>query len=161
MYYGDRDLYANYAELRQRIGLVPQDDILHPQLAVRPALSYAAQLRFPHDTPRSDQEQRIDEVLDELELTDRAGLQISRLSGGQRKRTSVALESPTRPSLLFLDEPTSGLDPGMDKSVMQRLEVGRRGSLGRSGYPQCRQPGAVPLPAGISPWRSAGLFRAA
>src|SRR4051794_26592414 len=56
--YGGRDLYDDYDELRQRIGLVPQDDILHPQLRVRPALSYAARLRFPPDVPRSDRRPR-------------------------------------------------------------------------------------------------------
>ncbi len=119
--YGGRDLYRNYDELRQRIGLVPQDDILHPQLTVRRALSYAARLRFPAEIPRAEREQRIDEVLAELNLTGQARQRIASLSGGQRKRTSVALELLTRPSLLFLDEPTSGLDPGLDKSVMRTL----------------------------------------
>jgi ABC transport system ATP-binding/permease protein len=119
--YGGRDLYHNYDELRQRIGLVPQDDILHPQLTVRRALSYAARLRFPAEVPRAEQEQRINEVLAELSLTGQASQRIASLSGGQRKRTSVALELLTRPSLLFLDEPTSGLDPGLDKSVMRTL----------------------------------------
>jgi ABC-type multidrug transport system ATPase subunit len=121
--YAGRDLYDSYDELRQRIGLVPQDDILHPQLTVRRALRYAAQLRFPADTPAKERNQRVEEVIDELGLTTQARQRISTLSGGQRKRTSVALELLTRPSLLFLDEPTSGLDPGMDKSVMQTLRT--------------------------------------
>jgi ABC transport system ATP-binding/permease protein len=119
--YGGRDLYEDYDELRQRIGLVPQDDILHPQLTVGRALAHAARLRFPPDVPAADREHRITEVLDELGLAERAGQRIDSLSGGQRKRTSVALELLTRPSLLFLDEPTSGLDPGLDKQVMQSL----------------------------------------
>lgn len=119
--YADRDLYADYDELRQRIGLVPQDDILHPQLTVRRALAYAARLRFPSDTTDDERDRRIAEVIGELGLGGQADQRIDSLSGGQRKRTSVALELLTRPSLLFLDEPTSGLDPGLDKSVMRTL----------------------------------------
>ncbi|MFF8844295.1 FHA domain-containing protein [Streptomyces sp. NPDC015127] len=119
--YDGRDLYRDYAELRQRIGLVPQDDILHPQLTVRRALGYAAELRFPEDTAKSERDARVDEVIRELGLEQRAGQPIHSLSGGQRKRVSVALELLTKPSLLFLDEPTSGLDPGMERSVMHML----------------------------------------
>ena len=119
--YDDRNLYQNYAELRHRIGFVPQDDILHTPLTVRRALNYAARLRFPHDVSAAEREHRIDEVLSELGLTAHANQRIDSLSGGQRKRTSVALELLTKPSLLFLDEPTSGLDPGYEKSVMQTL----------------------------------------
>ncbi|WP_128979376.1 FHA domain-containing protein [Streptomyces roseicoloratus] len=119
--YDGRDLYRDYAELRQRIGLVPQDDILHLQLTVRRALGYAAELRFPEDTAPAERRARVDEVITELGLEERAGQPIHSLSGGQRKRVSVALELLTKPSLLFLDEPTSGLDPGMDRSVMHML----------------------------------------
>ncbi|RAG80682.1 ABC transporter ATP-binding protein, partial [Streptacidiphilus pinicola] len=119
--YDGRDLYQDYAELRQRIGLVPQDDILHTQLTVRRALGYAAELRFPGDTSKAERRARVAEVITELGLEQRADQVISSLSGGQRKRVSVALELLTKPSLLFLDEPTSGLDPGMDRSVMHML----------------------------------------
>ncbi|CAM5734216.1 ABC transporter ATP-binding protein [Streptomyces badius] len=119
--YDGRDLYRDFAELRQRIGLVPQDDILHAQLTVRKALGYAAELRFPQDTAKAERQARVSEVIRELGLEQRADQPIHSLSGGQRKRVSVALELLTKPSLLFLDEPTSGLDPGMDRSVMHML----------------------------------------
>lgn len=119
--YDGRDLYRDYAELRQRIGLVPQDDILHAQLTVHSALSYAAELRFPQDTAKAERQARVEEVVRELGLEQRATQPVHSLSGGQRKRVSVALELLTKPSLLFLDEPTSGLDPGMDRSVMHML----------------------------------------
>ncbi|MFL6110810.1 MAG: ATP-binding cassette domain-containing protein [Catenulispora sp.] len=121
VFYNGRDLYANYAELRNRVGYVPQDDILHPQLKVRDALRYAARLRFPPDTAAAERDHRVEEVMAELGLTERAELAVEKLSGGQRKRTSVAIELLTRPSLLILDEPTSGLDPGYEKSVMDLL----------------------------------------
>ncbi len=121
MLYDGRDLYKHYAELRHRIGLVPQDNILHTQLTARRALRYAAELRFPKDTSKRERERRIDEVLAELSLTEHAGTRTSAMSGGQQKRVNVALELLTKPSLLFLDEPTSGLDPGLDKSVMEML----------------------------------------
>lgn len=119
--YDNRNLYLQFAELRHRIGLVPQDDILHTALKVRTALRYAAKLRFPGDVAEAERNARVEEVLAELKLDIHADKRIHSLSGGQRKRVSVALELLTKPSLIFLDEPTSGLDPGMDRDVMQLL----------------------------------------
>ncbi len=119
--YDGRDLYANYPELRHRIGLVPQENILHTQLSAARALRYAAELRFPRDTSAGERERRIGEVLEELSLTAHANTRASSLSGGQQKRVNVALELLTKPSLLFLDEPTSGLDPGLDQQVMEMM----------------------------------------
>jgi ABC transport system ATP-binding/permease protein len=119
--YDNRDLYRHYAELRYRIGLVPQESVLHTQLTARRALQYSAELRFPADTKASERDARVDEVMGELGLTKHAGTRADRLSGGQLKRVNVAQELLTKPSLLFLDEPTSGLDPGLDKSVMEQM----------------------------------------
>jgi ABC-type multidrug transport system ATPase subunit/ABC-type transport system involved in multi-copper enzyme maturation permease subunit len=118
---GGRDLHKEYGDLSQRIGLVPQADILHTRLTVRQALNYGAALRFPSETSRAEREARVEEVMEKLELTPRAELRIDKLSGGQRKRASIGLELLTKPSILVLDEPTSGLDPGLDAHVMETL----------------------------------------
>ncbi|AHH15792.1 putative ABC transporter, permease/ATP-binding protein [Nocardia nova SH22a] len=116
-----RNLHAEYEAMRSRIGMVPQDDVLHRQLTVRQALGFAAELRLPPDSSKADRQQVIDGVLKELSLTEHADTRVDRLSGGQRKRASVALELLTGPALLLLDEPTSGLDPALDRQVMTML----------------------------------------
>jgi ABC transport system ATP-binding/permease protein len=119
--YGGRDLYADYDELRMRIGFVPQQDIVHGGLTVREALGYAAELRFPEDVSTEERVARVDEVIGELGLAEAADVAVDDLSGGQRRRVSVGLELITKPSLLFLDEPTSGLDPGYERTLMELL----------------------------------------
>ncbi|WP_144209921.1 ABC transporter permease, partial [Mycobacterium tilburgii] len=115
------NIHTEYASLRSRIGMVPQDDVVHRQLTVNQALGYAAELRLPPDTSKADRDQVVAQVLEELELTKHADTRVDKLSGGQRKRASVALELLTGPSLLILDEPTTGLDPALDRQVMMML----------------------------------------
>ena len=116
--YNGQDYYKNMALYSTQIGYVPQDDIVHRDLTVERALYYAAKLRLPSDFTEDQIARRIDEVLDEVELTHRRSLMVRDLSGGQRKRVSIALELLANPSIFFLDEPTSGLDPGLDRKMM-------------------------------------------
>lgn len=115
------DTYKNYDVIRNRIGFVPQQDIIHKELTVYQALDYAAQLRMPSDTTKEERQVRILEVLEELDLSNRQDVQISGLSGGQQKRVSIGVELLTKPGLFFLDEATSGLDPGTETSFMLLL----------------------------------------
>lgn len=115
------DLYRNFDAYRNEMGYVPQDDIIHIELSVYKALDYAARLRMPADTTPAEREQRIRQVLEELDLTSCADRAIKQLSGGQRKRVSIGVELLTRPSLFFLDEATSGLDPATEAQMMKLL----------------------------------------
>lgn len=118
---GGDDLYANYHCYRGEIGYVPQDDILHRSLTVEDALRFTARLRLPVDTSDAEIEARIVRVLEEVEMSAARQQRIDELSGGQRKRISIASELLADPSLFFLDEPTSGLDPGLEKKMMYTL----------------------------------------
>src|SRR5207244_9345298 len=84
------ELYRAYDALRPLIGYVPQENVLPVQLPLRRALKYIARLRLPADLGQRDVDRRIEEVLRNLDLFDRADLSISRLSGGQQKRASIA-----------------------------------------------------------------------
>lgn len=101
------------------VGYVPQDDIIHLEMPLRRTLRYAALLRLPAGTSAAAAERIVDETLRSLDLADRADVPVRALSGGQRKRASIAVELLTRPRFFFLDEPTSGLDPSTAADVMR------------------------------------------
>lgn len=104
------DLAQNYDYLKTQIGYVPQDDIVHRELTVQQSLYYAAKLRLDH----ADEDfikRKVEEVLLDLNITHIRENLVGSISGGQRKRVSIAVEILTDPLILFLDEPTSPLDP--------------------------------------------------
>jgi len=105
------------------MGYVPQEDIVHADLTVQEALGYQARLRLGSAVPARTRDARIGYVLSLLGLTEQRGQLVATLSGGQRKRVSIACELLNEPSIIFLDEPTSGLDPGLDKRMMLLLRL--------------------------------------
>ena len=113
------DLYEHLDSIKQSIGYVPQDDIIHRELTVFRTLYYVAKLRLSRDVSRKEINQIIEEVMDVTGLTERRNVPINQLSGGQRKRVSIAVELITKPSVIFLDEPTSGLDPATEEKIMK------------------------------------------
>jgi ABC-type multidrug transport system ATPase subunit len=115
------DFYDQIDAYRAMVGYVPQDDTLHRELPVARALAYTARLRLPADTSGAEIDARVARVLEEVDMTAHRDKRIDRLSGGQRKRVSIAAELLAEPSLFFLDEPTSGLDPGLEKRMMATL----------------------------------------
>ncbi len=113
------DLYKHLDSLKQSVGYVPQDDIIHRELTVYRTLYYVARLRLSRDVTAPEIEQIVSEVLDVTGLSERRDVPVAQLSGGQRKRVSIAVELITRPSVIFLDEPTSGLDPATEEKIMK------------------------------------------
>ncbi|MCC6749378.1 MAG: FHA domain-containing protein [Deltaproteobacteria bacterium] len=122
------DFYAHYEQLKHQVGYVPQDDIIHPQLTIERTLHYAAKLRLPPGTSPQKRKERVQDVLSMLELYDHRHKPVYKLSGGQRKRASIAVELLTEPAIIYLDEPTSGLDPNLEEKMMLLLrELTQRG----------------------------------
>lgn len=103
------------------IGYVPQDDIIHREMPLRRTLHYAARLRLPAGTSVERADQVVDQTMHALDLADRGDVAVRALSGGQRKRASIAVELLTEPRFFFLDEPTSGLDPSTAAEVLRVL----------------------------------------
>jgi len=117
------DFYQELESFRSQLGYVPQSDILHTSLTVEKALDYAARLRLPSNLTPDERNRRIDTVLDTVAMNTEAirKTRIANLSGGQRKRVSIAAELLADPKLIYLDEATSGLDPGLEKKMMHTL----------------------------------------
>ncbi len=117
------DFYKEYEAFRSQLGYVPQNDILHTTLTVEKALDYAARLRLPVSVSVEERKRRINAVLDTVSMNTETirKTRVGDLSGGQRKRVSIAAELLADPKMIYLDEATSGLDPGLEKKMMHTL----------------------------------------
>lgn len=116
------NLYESYDVLKNIIGYVPQQDIVYDNLTLFQMLDYAAKLRLPDDTTAEERRKRVQTVINMVELTGKENTMIRLLSGGQKKRASIAVELLSDPGLFFLDEPASGLDPGTEYNLMRTLK---------------------------------------
>lgn len=114
-------LYKNFDAIKRDIAMVPQYNVLHEELTLRQALGYTGRLRLPRDLKESQRQKLIEDVARSVDLEHRLDATIKSLSGGQRRRASLANETLSRPGVLFLDEVTSGLDESTDRDIMMLL----------------------------------------
>jgi len=121
--FNDAPLHTQFDLFRSSLGYVPQDDIIHVELSVESCLDYIARLRLPPDVDAVQRASILDTTIETLGLSHVRATPIERLSGGQRKRVSIAAELITRPGILFLDEPTSGLDPSTEERLMHHFRT--------------------------------------
>ena len=113
------DLHSNFEYLKSRIGYVPQDDIIHKELTVYQSLRFTAKLRLS-DASDTQIDQKINDLLTKFGVKHIRDKEIGSISGGQRKRISIAVELISDPDILFLDEPTSPLDP---QTIVELLDL--------------------------------------
>ena len=118
---GERNIYKDYRNMKYDIGFVPQLDLMRGNDSVYRTISDAAFLRLPYYMKDAEKKQRVDGVLNKFGLWSVRKNLVEKLSGGQRKRLSIAMEYISNPSLFILDEPDSGLDGVMARELFESL----------------------------------------
>lgn len=121
VYFDKLDMKINRHAFDATVGNVPQKDILHENLTIWQSLMFMAKLRIAGDLDKENMEKAVRHAIEAVDLTGKEQTMIANLSGGQKKRVSIAMELLANPRLLILDEPTSGLSPDLDRSVMELL----------------------------------------
>ena len=116
-----RNMYRDYKDMMYDIGFVPQQDLMRGSDSVFRTLMDAATLRLPASFTRAEREARVEEVMEIFGLTPVKDNLVVKLSGGQRKRLSIAMEFISNPTLFILDEPDSGLDGVMARELFLQL----------------------------------------
>ena len=106
------------SRIKAKLGVVPQLDNLDAEITVRENLEMYARY---FDVPKAVARARVEELLDFVQLTDRAGSKVEPLSGGMKRRVTIARALVNNPSLILLDEPTTGLDPQARHLIWERL----------------------------------------
>jgi ABC-2 type transport system ATP-binding protein len=120
------DLAKNLTRAKARIGLVPQDLALYPTLSARDNLVFFGRIYGLHGRALRE---RVDQVLDLVQLSDRAKDRIETYSGGMKRRINLAAGLLHRPDVLFLDEPTVGVDPQSRNAIFESIEALNRAGL--------------------------------
>ena len=116
-----RDVYKEYSKMQFECGFVPQPDLMRGKDTVQHTLMDYAALRLPSDFTLQDRKDRVEEALKLFGLGPVRNSMVSQLSGGQRKRLSIAMEFLSNPTLLILDEPDSGVDGVMAKELFKQM----------------------------------------
>lgn len=127
---GKKNVYRDFSSVMYDIGFVPQVDLIRYNDTVRNTIEDGAKLKLPKEITREEREEKINNALEIFGLKSVQGSLVSKLSGGQKKRTSIALEFVSDPSLFILDEPDSGLDGVLARDLMERLHaISRKGKI--------------------------------
>lgn len=117
----DINVYKNYDHVKYNLGFVPQQELMRGNDTVLKTLQDAANIRLPASMSHKDKEKRVIEVLETFGLAMLQNNMVEKLSGGQKKRLSIAIEFISDPELFILDEPDSGLDGVVARSLFEKL----------------------------------------
>ena len=120
---GGGNMYTEYKKMQYQVGYAPQQDTMRGKDTIYSTLMDAAKLRLPMDARPSERRARVETVMGFFGLTPSKSHLVEKLSGGQKKRVSIAMELISNPALFILDEPDSGLDGVMARELMTQLRA--------------------------------------